>query len=158
VVLVKNSYLRGNIAVLAVSSAFTNLGAGIIGLFLPEYFRLIGGNTIVLGIMTSVQFFTLPLGGFIADRYGRKKILVLAGFYGVIFPLFYAVVQDWRLFASIGAFAALGSISIPAYHTTVADSSREESHWNIDSPSSFFHAVDFCSACLGLDDGQPRMD
>lgn len=124
--MVKNSYLRGNIAVLAVSSAFINLGAGIIGLFLPEHFRRLGGNTIVLGIMTSVQFFTLPLGGFIADRYGRKKMLVLAGFYGAIFPLLYAVVQDWRLFALIGAFAALGSMSIPAYHAIVADSIASE--------------------------------
>jgi len=124
--LFKNSYLRGNLAVLAVSGVFANLGVGIIGLFLPEYFRRLGGNTIVLGIMTAVQFFTLPLGGFIADRYGRKKILVLAGFYGAIFPFLYAVVQDWRLFALIGIFAAFGSVSIPAYHAIVADSIPSE--------------------------------
>jgi MFS family permease len=124
--LFKNSYLRGNLVVLAVSGAFTNLGAGIIGLFLPEYFRRLGGNTLILGLMTSVQFFALFLGGFIADHYGRRKILVLTAFYGVLFPLLYAIVQDWRLFALIGAFAAIGSVSAPAYHAIVADSVAPE--------------------------------
>ena len=35
----KNSYFRGNISALAVSGAFGNLGAGAIGLFMPEYFQ-----------------------------------------------------------------------------------------------------------------------
>jgi MFS family permease len=123
---VKNSYLQGNVLVLAVSGALANLGAGIIGLFLPEYFRRLGGNTLVLGMITSVQFFTLFLGGFIADRYGRRKIMVLAAFYGVIFPFFYAFIQDWRVFAGVAALAALASVSTPAYHATVADSLSPE--------------------------------
>jgi len=122
----KNSYFRGNIAVLAVSGAFTNLGAGIIGFFMPEYFQRLGGNTLILGMMTSVQFFALLLGGFVADHYGRRKIIVLTAFYGVLFPLLYAVVQDWRLFAVIGVLAAFGSMSAPAYHAIVADSIPHE--------------------------------
>ena len=46
----KSSYFRGNIVVLAVSGAFTNLGAGVIGFFMPEYFQRLGGNTVVLGM------------------------------------------------------------------------------------------------------------
>jgi MFS family permease len=72
--------------------------------------------------MTSIQFFTLIPGGFIADHYGRRKILVLTAFYGALFPLFYAVVRDWRLFAVVTVIAAFGSISGPAYHAIVVDS------------------------------------
>jgi len=40
--LFNNSYFRGNITVLAVSGFFTNLGVGIIGIFMPEYFKNLG--------------------------------------------------------------------------------------------------------------------
>ena len=38
---IKKSYFRGNISVLAVSGAFTNLGTGVIALFMPEYFTFL---------------------------------------------------------------------------------------------------------------------
>jgi len=124
--LFKNSYFRGNVFVLAVSGAFTNLGAGIIGLFVPEYFRRLGGNTVALGLMGflafAVQFLMLLLGGLWADHYGRRKILVPAAFYAVLFPLLYAVVQDWRFIVAIGVVAATGNVSAPAYHAIIADS------------------------------------
>jgi len=47
----KNSFFRGNISVLAASGAFTNLGAGAMGFFMPEYFQRLGGNTLILGLM-----------------------------------------------------------------------------------------------------------
>jgi len=124
--LLRNPYLQGNIVVLAVSGAFTNLGAGVIGSYLPEYFSHLGGNTVALGLMgflvAIAQFFTLLLGGFIADHYGRRKITVLAAFYGALFPILYALIQDWRLVAIISVVAAVGSLSAPASHATVADS------------------------------------
>jgi MFS family permease len=124
--LFKNSFLRENIAVLAVSNAFANLGAGVIGVFMPEFFRRLGGNTIAFGLIGFlifvIQFFTLLLGGFIADHYGRRKILVLTAFYGALFPLLYAVVQDWRFLAAVLVVAAIGSISSPASHAIIADS------------------------------------
>jgi MFS family permease len=124
--LFKNSFLRGNVVVLAVSGAFSNLGAGIIGVFMPEYFSRLGGKTLVLGLMGflifAVQVFTLLVGGFIADHHGRRKIIVLTAFYGAFFPLLYAVFQDWRLFVVISVVAALGSVSTPASRAIVADS------------------------------------
>jgi hypothetical protein len=47
----KNSYFRGNLSVLAISSAFTNMGTGAMALFMPEYFQRLGGNTLILGLM-----------------------------------------------------------------------------------------------------------
>jgi len=69
-----------------------------------------------------IQLFTLLLGGFIADNYGRKKVMVLTAFYAALFPLLYAVFQDWRIFAAISVISAFGSVSLPASHAIVADS------------------------------------
>jgi MFS family permease len=126
----KSSYFRGNIVVLAVSGAFTNLGAGVIGFFMPEYFQRLGGNTVVLGMIgfavLIIQLFMFLLGGFVADQHGRKKIIVLTAFYGALFPLLYAVFQDWHLFVAISIIAAFSSVSVPATQVIIADSAPPE--------------------------------
>jgi MFS family permease len=121
-----HKFFRGNILVIAVSSAIASFGGGFTSIYVSLYFVELGGSTITLGLMASiallVQFITLPLGGFIADYYGRRRIMVLTAFYGVFFPLFYAVVRDWRLFAALSIIAALGATSFSASHAMVADS------------------------------------
>jgi MFS family permease len=124
--LLEFSFFKGNLLVLAVSSAFTSLGIGMIGVYLPKYFLSLGGNTLTLGFVGAasavVQFCALFLGGIVADRYGRKSILVAAAFYGILAPFLYFLLNDWRLFATVSAIAALGAVSLPAWHAVVADS------------------------------------
>ncbi len=125
-----SSFFQGNMVVLAASGAFTNLGTGVIGIFMPEYFQRLGGNTMILGVMgfavLMIQFSMFLLGGFIADQHGRKKIIVLTAFYGAFFPLLYVVFQDWRLFVAISIIAAFSSVSIPATQVIIADSASPE--------------------------------
>jgi MFS family permease len=124
--LLEFSYFKGNLLTLAVSSAFTSLGIGMIGVYLPKYFLSLGGNTLTLGFVGAVsavvQFCVLFLGGIVADRYGRKSILVAATFYGMLAPFLYFLLNDWRLFATVSIIAAFGAVSTPAWHAVVADS------------------------------------
>ncbi len=96
------------------------------GVYIPRYFVQIGGDPLSLGLLGSaailIQFFTLSLGGFLADYYGRKKVIVFATFYGVFFPLLYALVQDWRVFGALTLLATVGTVANPAVHATVVDS------------------------------------
>jgi MFS family permease len=122
----KTRFYQGNIAVIASSSATKSFGAGIISTYASLYFVNIGGDPITLGLMTSiasvVQCFALFLGGFISDHYGRRRIMVLAAFYSVLFPALYAIIQDWRIFIASTIIAAFGAASSPASHAIVADS------------------------------------
>jgi MFS family permease len=122
------SFLRGNLATIAVSSAIGGFGAGIISIWVPRYFDELGGNPFMLGLMTSatlmVQCVMFLLGGLIADHYGRRKIIVLSAFFGIFFPLLYVVTQDWRIFAVLSIISALGAISRPASQAIVVDSIR----------------------------------
>jgi MFS family permease len=119
-------FYQGNIAVIASSSAIGNFGSGIISTYVSSYFVEIGGDPITLGLMTSIasiiQCFVLFLGGFIADHYGRRRIMVSVALYSVLFPLLYAVVQDWRIFVVSTIIAAFGAISNPASRAMVVDS------------------------------------
>lgn len=112
------NFFRGNIGVIAIGSALSGFGGGIISTYVSLYFIELGGSPLTLGLMTSIvsviQCAMLLLGGFIADYYGRRKIMVLAAFYGIFFPLLYAVVQDWRIFAVLSIIGALGVMSNPA--------------------------------------------
>lgn len=120
------NFFRGNIGVIAVGSAIRGFGGGIISTYVSLYFIGLGGSPLTLGLTASIasviQCVMLLLGGFIADYYGRRKIIVLAAFYGIFFPLLYAVVQDWRIFAVLSIIGALGVMSNPASHAIVADS------------------------------------
>jgi MFS family permease len=122
----KFSFFKGNLLTLAVSSAFTSLGIGMIGVYLPKYFLSLGGNTLTLGFVgaasAGVQFCALFLGGIAADRYGRKGILVAAAFYGILAPFLYFLLNDWCLFATVTIVAAFSAVSLPAWHAVVADS------------------------------------
>jgi len=119
-------FFQGNILVIAVSSAIRSFGGGFISTYVSLYFVELGGSPLTLGLMASiallVQCGVLLLGGFIADYYGRRRVMVLTAFYGVFFPLLYAVIRDWRLFAALSIIAALGAVSNPASHAMVADS------------------------------------
>jgi len=119
-------FFQGNILVIAVSSAIRSFGGGFISTYVSLYFVELGGSPLTLGLMASiallVQCGMLLLGGFIADYYGRRRVMVLTAFYGVFFPLLYAVIRDWRLFAALSIIAALGVVSNPASHAMVADS------------------------------------
>jgi MFS family permease len=117
---------RNNIAVIASSSAVNGFGIGIISTYVSLYFVNIGGDPIRLGILTStsiiIQCLVLFLGGRIADHYGRRKVIVMAAFYAILFPMLYALIRDWRIFIATSVISAFGAASSPASHATVADS------------------------------------
>jgi len=119
------SLLQRNILVITLSSGIRSLGS-FVGVYLPLYFVQIGGDPLTLGLLTFaavfIQFLMLSIGGFLADYYGRRKVIVFAAFYGVLFPLLYALVPDWRVFGALTVLATVGTLANPAVHATVADS------------------------------------
>jgi len=121
-----SGFLHGNVAVLAASNAIKGFGGKIINTYIPIYFLILGGSPLTLGLMTSltsmIQCIILLLGGFIADYYGRRKIIVFTAFYSVIFPLLYAFVQDWRILVALSIMGVLGTVSAPASQAIVVDS------------------------------------
>lgn len=80
----------------------------------------------VLGSVTSVALITSSfLGGFLADRVGRKKVIVLGS--GMLVPSLFACTIAPNVFWVIGAyFVQIFSISLsqPAFTALVADMSR----------------------------------
>jgi len=58
----------------------------------------------------------------LADHYGRRRLIVIAAFYAILFPALYALIRDWRIFFLTSALGAFGAVSSPALYATIADS------------------------------------
>ncbi|KPV62134.1 MAG: drug efflux system protein MdtG [Candidatus Bathyarchaeota archaeon BA1] len=120
------SFMRGNLLVLLVSWTFFYFSYALVGPFAPLYIRELGASPFILGLMGSVGSALLCLvripGAYIADRYGRRDIII-AMTYGVALSyLLYVLAPDWR-FILIGiVIHNLCLIYQPALQAIHADS------------------------------------
>ena len=120
----------GNISVIAASTALKSFGGGLINSYVSLYFVELGGNAFTFGVTAAlaslIGCISFLAGGLIADYYGRRRIMFIAGFYGAFSALLFVAIKDWRLFALVYTVATFASISGPASSATVADSLAPE--------------------------------
>ncbi|MDH4099544.1 MAG: MFS transporter [Nitrospirota bacterium] len=98
--------IRENPTIAAVSAEgfLTRLGFGMVGFALPLYALALGMNVAEIGLLyalrTVVTVAVKPLAGWAADRYGKKKTLVLAVVLRCIVGfLFIFATLPWHLYA-----------------------------------------------------------
>ncbi|MBM3291981.1 MFS transporter, partial [Candidatus Bathyarchaeota archaeon] len=65
--------------------------------------------------------FSLP-GGILADRYGRRKIIVWGTFLRTFSPLLYFLAPNWQWIIVAALFNGFNSLYMPAFQAIVADS------------------------------------
>jgi len=83
----------------------------------------------VLGLLAMIQsserlLFQLP-GGLLADRFGRRKIIVYGTALRIIPPLIYLLAADWRHVVPGLLINGAASIYMPAFNAIIADSLPE---------------------------------
>jgi len=100
-----------------------------IGMSTP-YFSLYvlsqGGEPEVIGLVNALgalaSVVTSPVAGYVADRFGRVKIIVVFSAFQGIVNLLYVVAWDWHLLALGSLLLGLLVLQIPALSAIVADS------------------------------------
>lgn len=120
------SFMRGNLLTLIVSWLFVYFIFSLAGPFESPYIEKLGAPPVVIGLMGSVGAIMLSLvripGAYIADKYGRKQIIVVMTFSIAFSYIFYVFAPDWR-FVLVGMIVAnLGLIYQPALEAIHADS------------------------------------
>jgi len=97
------SMVRGNARVLVITEGISNLTFQWYGTYLSLYMLALGLDEVSIGWLASVylltQFISTLMGGHFADRFGRKRILVVGDILCWGIPLFlYAIAQNpWYL-------------------------------------------------------------
>lgn len=120
------SFMRGNLLALIVSWLFVYFTFSLTFSFESPFFRALGAPPFVIGLMGSVGAMVLGLvripGAYIADKYGRRQIIVTMTFVIAFSFLFHVFAPDWR-FVLIGmVISNLSLIYQPALDAILADS------------------------------------
>ncbi|RLE62343.1 MAG: hypothetical protein DRJ38_09805 [Thermoprotei archaeon] len=92
--------LRGNAGIIMLTWFIFSLGSALSQPFFSLYVKELGGTDVEIGVIRSAGAMAglaliLP-GGYITDRYGRRKIIIVMTWAIAVIFLFYAFVQDWR--------------------------------------------------------------
>jgi MFS family permease len=119
-------FLRGNLLVLMASYMVFGFTSGLFGPFRSPYIRELGASPLVLGLMTSVGYVILAFiripGAYIADRYGRRKVIAVFTFGAALSYAFYVFAWDWRIIMVAVVVSSLSHIYQPALEAIEADS------------------------------------
>ncbi len=120
------SFIRGNLLTLLVSWVFMYFTFALVSPFESRFIEGLGAPPVIIGLMGSVGSAMLSLvripGAYIADKYGRKQIIVTMTFSIALSYLLYIFAPDWR-FVLIGMIISNSSLIYqPALQAIHADS------------------------------------
>jgi len=116
-----------NILSISLSSALFNLVGMMWRPFWPMYLKNnLGATVTIIGFLSAIMslenmLFQLP-GGYLADRYGRKRIIVIGTFLRTFSPIIYFFAPSWEWIVLATIINGTMSLYMPAFNALVADS------------------------------------
>jgi MFS family permease len=124
------AFVRGNLLFLILSYVVFRFASSLHSSFSSLYIRELGATPFLLGLMSSVGSAIYALiripGSFIANKYGRRTIIVIFTYGVALSYLFYVFAVDWR-FVMVGmVILNLCHMYIPALEAIEADSIPSE--------------------------------
>jgi len=120
------SFMRGNLLTLIISWVFMYFTFSLVMPFEAPFVQELGAPPIIIGFIGSVGAAMLSLaripGAYIADKYGRKQIIVTMTFSIAFSYLLYILAPDWRFVLFGMVISNLSLIYQPALQAIHADS------------------------------------
>lgn len=120
------AFFSGNYLILIVTWLIMDFTGEIPASFFELYVLELGGTVAIIGLINfslKIAFAAVSFpGGYIADRFGRKGIIVFATFANGLCHLLYATAPDWRYILIALMIGNLTRISNPALQAITADS------------------------------------
>ena len=118
--------MKGNILVLTISRIIWSMSSSIVWPYQSLFIQDLGGSKPIIGLITALGNFTgmlfYPLGGYIADKSGRAK---LVGYSTLLYAssfLIFAFAPTWEWIAVAIAVQQLVLFYMPALNAIMADS------------------------------------
>ncbi len=115
-----------DIWLICLSNVIGAFGEGLYFWIFPLYVRTLEADYLQLGIVVSALYGASALaplpGGWLADRFDRKKILVLAWIPWFVSPLFYAFATQWVLLIPGAICWGLSMVGVPSANAYIITS------------------------------------
>ncbi len=119
-------FIRGNLGVLIASWILMNLVGGIPYTYFSLYVEKLRGTPFIIGIINFVSFVSLAsvqfLGGYLADVYGRRWLIVSMTFGVALSNFLFAFAPSWEIVIFAVFIQNLCLIHQPALSAITADS------------------------------------
>ncbi len=120
------SILRGNILILFITWIFLDFGGRIVHNFDGIYFSALGASDVILGYMGAITFGMLALlqipGGYLADAFGRRRIIVIFTFIMAFSMLIFSLAPSWQYIVIGLIIENLALLYQPALFSMIMDS------------------------------------
>ena len=122
--------LKGNIGILFVTWLLLNFGHSIVMRFNGIYFSALGASDVILGLMGSLTFGMMALlqipGGYLADAYGRRRIIVIFTTVMAFSTLIFAIAPSWQWIVVGLIISNIALLYQPALFSIMMDSLPEK--------------------------------
>ncbi len=119
-------YLPGNAWIIGFTSAVWAIGGSMVNPYQSIFFTALGAPVTYIGILgalsggiTAVMYL---VGGFVADVWGRRKVIIVFSFVSALNAFIYVFVKSWTLLFLPVIVGALSGIYSPALNATINDS------------------------------------
>jgi len=118
--------MRGNVLVLTVSRVLWSMGDSVVYAYFSLYILSLGADKPVIGIINSVGTLAAcllyPIGGYIADKAGRARLVGLATMLYTTSFMVYALSPSWEWLALAFTYQQIVLFYMPALNAIMADS------------------------------------
>ncbi len=122
--------LKGNIGILFITWLLLNFGHSIVMRFNGIYFSALGASDVILGLMGSLTFGMMALlqipGGYLADAYGRRRIIVIFTTVMAFSTLIFAIAPSWQWIVVGLIISNVALLYQPALFSIMMDSLPEK--------------------------------
>lgn len=119
-------YLPPNAWILTATSALWSIGSAMPSPYQSVYFASLGASPFVIGLLvaygTGVTIIALLMGGYIADVWGRRKVVILFSWVSVASAFVYFVVGSYTVIVLPLSLASVASVYSPAFNSVMIDS------------------------------------
>ena len=123
-------FIQGNFLLLMVSWLIVDFFAELPGTYFPLYVKALGGTAASLGVIGAAEMVARGLvqipGGYIADRYGRKWIIMTMTGLAGLSRIVYIFAPTWEWIVLGAAVMGFTGIYGPALEALIADSLPSE--------------------------------
>ncbi|TFH16861.1 MFS transporter [Candidatus Bathyarchaeota archaeon] len=119
-------FIKGNFLLLIISWLILDFCAELPGTYFPLYVKALGGTAISLGILGAAEMLARGLvqipGGYIADKYGRKWIIMTMTAVAGLSRIIYVFAPSWEWLVLGAVVMGFTGIYGPALEAMIADS------------------------------------
>jgi MFS transporter, DHA1 family, tetracycline resistance protein len=119
-------FLPRNAWILTSTSALWSVGSAMATPYQTLYFASLGASAFDIGILvaigTGVTVFALLLGGYVADTWGRRRVIVVFCWVSVASAVIYAAIDAAYFIIIPIIIGSLASVYTPAFNSVMFDS------------------------------------